>query len=165
MLFAPGSPARPSIPINKKPNMVGKPGETGQNFKEEARTINVFLVVPKAHFSSCYFLFQTKWTTLSWRTSCRSWNPKFQPSQPSRPNKSGDKPRRLHQQQLVWRFQPQFRQKQAKLTMYSYEQSAQQWKPLQTHQTNQLSGCFAEFNWVPVHGFQICHSGLSSLRL
>nr|XP_046237769.1 ABI family, member 3 (NESH) binding protein b isoform X19 [Scatophagus argus] len=32
----PGSPARPSLPINKKPNMVGKPGETDKvnNFKQ-----------------------------------------------------------------------------------------------------------------------------------
>lgn len=30
----PGAPARPSVPINKKPNMVGKPGETGQSTSE-----------------------------------------------------------------------------------------------------------------------------------
>lgn len=33
ILFVVGSLARPSIPINKKPNLVGKPGETGENQK------------------------------------------------------------------------------------------------------------------------------------
>lgn len=32
LLFVPGSPARPSL-LNKKTNMVGKPGETGTDSK------------------------------------------------------------------------------------------------------------------------------------
>lgn len=66
ILFVPGAPAHPSIPINKKPNMVGKPGETGQNWSGNAEWYLIFL--PETQFeehssvyfseiNSCWFLF------------------------------------------------------------------------------------------------------------